>query len=157
LSGLTEDELINLHRGQGMDLYWRDSLTCPTEQEYVEMVNNKTGGLLRLAVKLMQACSSSTMSDSTPQFPVEKAEIGNRDYVPLVNLIGILFQIRDDYQNLQDTQYTNNKGLCEDITEGKFSFPIVHAILSRPDDRQLISTLPPFKSPLGMVSDDAFS
>jgi geranylgeranyl diphosphate synthase, type III len=45
-----------------MDLYWRDSLTCPTEQEYIEMVNNKTGGLLRLAVKLMQACSSTNMS-----------------------------------------------------------------------------------------------
>jgi geranylgeranyl diphosphate synthase type 3 len=55
------DELISLHRGQGMDLYWRDSLTCPTEEEYVEMVNNKTGGLLRLAVKLMQACSTSTV------------------------------------------------------------------------------------------------
>lgn len=128
------DELINLHRGQGMDLFWRDSLTCPTEEEYIEMVNNKTGGLLRLAVKLMQACSSSTMYT-----PVQlSTDIS--DYVPLVNLIGILFQIRDDYQNLQDTQYTNNKGLCEDITEGKFSFPIIHAILSRPDDRQLIST-----------------
>ena len=57
-----------------------------------------------------------------------------------MNLIGVLFQIRDDYQNLQDTQYTNNKGLCEDITEGKFSFPIIHAVLSRPEDRQLIST-----------------
>ena len=44
-----------------MDLFWRDSLTCPTEEEYVEMVNNKTGGLLRLAVKLMQSCSRSTM------------------------------------------------------------------------------------------------
>jgi geranylgeranyl diphosphate synthase, type III len=44
-----------------MDLFWRDSLTCPTEQEYIEMVNNKTGGLLRLAVKLMQACSKSEM------------------------------------------------------------------------------------------------
>ena len=44
-----------------MDLFWRDSLTCPTEQEYIEMVNNKTGGLLRLAVKLMQACSNSEM------------------------------------------------------------------------------------------------
>ena len=121
-----------------MDLYWRDSLTCPTEQEYVEMVNNKTGGLLRLAVKLMQACSSST---TYCHYLCD--ELTGRDYVPLVNLIGILFQIRDDYQNLQDTQYTNNKGLCEDITEGKFSFPIVHAILSRPDDRQLISS-PPF-------------
>jgi geranylgeranyl diphosphate synthase type 3 len=101
------------------------------------MVNNKTGGLLRLAVKLMQTCSSSDMYLLTPHCVLRQVDCS--DYVPLVNLIGILFQIRDDYQNLQDTQYTNNKGLCEDITEGKFSFPIIHAILSRPDDRQLIS------------------
>ncbi len=37
-----------------MDLYWRDSLTCPTEEEYLEMVANKTGGLFRLAIKLIQ-------------------------------------------------------------------------------------------------------
>jgi Polyprenyl synthetase len=76
-----------------------------------------------------------------------KIHVNNSDYVPLVNLIGILFQIRDDFQNLQDTQYTNNKGLCEDITEGKFSFPIIHAILSRPEDRQLISINPATTSP----------
>lgn len=34
------DELLRLHRGQGMDLFWRESLTCPTEDEYIEMVNN---------------------------------------------------------------------------------------------------------------------
>ena len=51
-----------------MDLFWRDSLTCPTEQEYVEMVNNKTGGLLRLAVKLMAACSSS------PKYPFPESQ-----------------------------------------------------------------------------------
>lgn len=50
---LTE-ELLNLHRGQGMDLYWRDSLVCPTEEEYLTMVLNKTGGLFRVAVRLMQ-------------------------------------------------------------------------------------------------------
>lgn len=55
------EELINLHRGQGIELYWRDSLTCPTEEEYIDMVNNKTSGLLRLAVRLMQAASESNM------------------------------------------------------------------------------------------------
>ena len=55
------EELLNLHRGQGMDLYWRDSLTCPSEADYLEMVGNKTGGLFRLAIKLMQADSSSNM------------------------------------------------------------------------------------------------
>ncbi|KAG1165906.1 hypothetical protein G6F36_013153 [Rhizopus arrhizus] len=55
------EELINLHRGQGMELFWRDTLTCPTEQEFLDMVNDKTGGLLRLAVKLMQEASQSEM------------------------------------------------------------------------------------------------
>ncbi|KAI4194029.1 MAG: hypothetical protein LQ350_008020 [Teloschistes chrysophthalmus] len=27
------EELLNLHRGQGMDLYWRDTMTPPTEGE----------------------------------------------------------------------------------------------------------------------------
>ena len=59
LAQIYMEELINLHRGQGMDLFWRDTLTCPNEDEYLEMVGNKTGGLFRLAVKLMQAESNS--------------------------------------------------------------------------------------------------
>ncbi|OMJ15262.1 Geranylgeranyl pyrophosphate synthase [Smittium culicis] len=26
--------------GQGMDLYWRDNLLCPSESEYIDMVSN---------------------------------------------------------------------------------------------------------------------
>jgi len=118
------EELLNLHRGQGMDLFWRDTLTCPSEDDYLEMVGNKTGGLFRLAIKLMQAESKSS-----------------RDCVPLVNLIGIIFQIRDDYMNLCSPSYTSNKGLCEDLTEGKFSFPIIHSIRSKPENLQLLNIL----------------
>jgi geranylgeranyl pyrophosphate synthase len=32
------DELLNLHLGQGMDIYWRDQNVCPTEEEYIHMV-----------------------------------------------------------------------------------------------------------------------
>jgi geranylgeranyl diphosphate synthase type 3 len=60
------EELLNLHRGQGMDLYWRDSLTCPSEADYLEMVGNKTGGLFRLAIKLMQAESATPVYVSLP-------------------------------------------------------------------------------------------
>lgn len=119
-------ELLNLHRGQGMDLFWRDTLTCPSEDDYLEMVGNKTGGLFRLAVKLMQA--ESPVSPSI-------------DCVPLVNLMGIIFQICDDYLNLSSSSYTRNKGLCEDLTEGKFSFPIIHSVRSNPDNLQLINIL----------------
>lgn len=31
-------ELMSLHRGQGMDILWRDTLRCPSEDEYVDMV-----------------------------------------------------------------------------------------------------------------------
>ncbi|KAJ3339804.1 Geranylgeranyl pyrophosphate synthase [Gonapodya sp. JEL0774] len=118
------EELLNLHRGQGMDLYWRDTVTCPSEEEYMEMVSNKTGGLLRLAVKLMQALSESKV-----------------DYVPLVNLIGKFYQIRDDYLNLQSSQYAENKGFAEDLTEGKFSFPIIHCIRTDTRNRQMLNIL----------------
>jgi geranylgeranyl diphosphate synthase, type III len=64
-----------------------------------------------------------------------------RDCVPLVNLIGIIFQIRDDYQNLSSPEYSHNKGLCEDLTEGKFSFPIIHAIRAEPGNLQLLNIL----------------
>lgn len=34
------DELLMLHKGQGMDIYWRDQLVCPTVDDYYEMVGN---------------------------------------------------------------------------------------------------------------------
>jgi geranylgeranyl diphosphate synthase type 3 len=40
LDKVVTEELLNLHRGQGLDLLWRDTLECPTEAEYIEMVNN---------------------------------------------------------------------------------------------------------------------
>lgn len=43
--------------------------------------------------------------------------------------------------NLSSTQYTENKGLCEDLTEGKFSFPVIHSIRSNPQNLQLINIL----------------
>ncbi|ORX58711.1 geranylgeranyl pyrophosphate synthase [Hesseltinella vesiculosa] len=118
------EELINLHQGQGIELFWRDSLTCPTEEEYIAMVNNKTSGLLRLAVRLMQAASNA-----------------DGDYTHLVNLIGIYYQVRDDYMNLQSDKYSENKGFCEDLTEGKMSFPIIHAIRADTSNRQLMNII----------------
>ncbi|KAG0305864.1 geranylgeranyl pyrophosphate synthetase [Dissophora globulifera] len=91
------EELLRLHRGQGMDLLWRDSMSCPTEEEYVAMVIDK--------------------------------------------LLAIPFHIRDDYMNLQSTQSSSNKAFCEDLTEGKFSFPIIHSIHADPNSRTLLNIL----------------
>ncbi|KAJ1978353.1 hypothetical protein H4R34_003234 [Dimargaris verticillata] len=118
------EELIRLHQGQGMEIYWRDNLVCPTQDQYLAMIRNKTGGLLRLAVKLMQRCSTVTT-----------------DFVPLVDHLGVYFQVRDDYMNLRSTQYSTNKGYCEDIQEGKYSFPVIHSILADASNHQLTSIL----------------
>jgi geranylgeranyl diphosphate synthase type 3 len=48
----------------------------------------------------------------------------------LVDLLGLFFQIRDDYVNLTSEEYMKSRGsFADDLTEGKYSFPIVHAIL----------------------------
>ncbi|KAF7369030.1 hypothetical protein MVEN_00229800 [Mycena venus] len=126
LFSIITSELISLHRGQGLELLWRDSLTCPSEDQYIGMVNDKTGGLLRIGIKLLMACGTTNL---------------DIDYIPLVNLIGVHFQIRDDYMNLQSGEYTSNKGFAEDLTEGKFSFPIVHGINADKSNRQVLNTL----------------
>ncbi|KAL8670984.1 MAG: hypothetical protein Q9168_004498 [Polycauliona sp. 1 TL-2023] len=111
------EELVNLHRGQGTDIYWRDALTTPTEDEYLMMVSNKTGGLFRLAIRLMQAVSERDV-----------------DLVPLMDLLGLVFQIQDDYLNLTSQPMASAKGYCDDLEEGKFSFPVIHAIRNDPSE-----------------------
>eukprot|EP00126_Sphaerothecum_destruens_P012950 Sdes_comp22154_c0_seq1m20671 len=118
------EEMIELHRGQGLDIYFRDHQACPSEQQYKEMVERKTAGLFRLAIKLMQLFSENT-----------------QDFIPLVNILGLYFQIRDDYANLSSLQYMKSKSFCEDLSEGKFSFPIIHSILSDPMNTQLVNIL----------------
>ncbi|KAG0660986.1 geranylgeranyl pyrophosphate synthetase [Monosporozyma unispora] len=111
------EELCNLHRGQGLDIYWRDNNVIPTEEQYFNMVINKTGGLFRLTIRLM-ALLSKIYTKNTVNFSL----------VPLCNMLGVIYQIRDDYLNLSDKTMTVNKGFAEDITEGKLSFPIIHGI-----------------------------
>lgn len=146
------DELLNLHRGQGMDLFWRDTLTCPSEADYLEMVGNKTGGLFRLAIKLMQAESGRDLyvvfphppdlhpcSPAPPQLLMHLNK--NSDCVSLVNTIGLLFQILDDHLNLKSARLSAQKGFAEDLTEGKFSFPVIHAIRADPANLVLVNIL----------------
>jgi len=119
-------ELLNLHRGQGHDIMWRDDIRCPTEEDYLKMVKDKTGGLFRLAVGLMQAFATTNKETN---------------FTSLVNNLGLYFQIRDDYINLADEEYMKIKTFCEDLTEGKFSFPIIHCVRADPADTRLLSIL----------------
>lgn len=119
-------ELEVLFRGQSWDLYWRQNLICPSEREYISMIDQKTGGMFFMLLRLMQAESKSVHADNLP------------DLSRLTKLLGRFFQIRDDYMNL--TEYANQKGFGEDLDEGKFSFPIVHCLQHHPEYRgQILS------------------
>ncbi|CAH2071794.1 unnamed protein product, partial [Iphiclides podalirius] len=118
------EQLLELHRGQGMEIYWRDNFQCPSEEEYKQMTIKKTGGLFMLAIRLMQLFSEN-----------------KSDFSRLTSILGLYFQIRDDYCNLCLQEYSENKSYCEDLTEGKFSFPIVHAIRSQDSDNQVLHIL----------------
>lgn len=118
------EQMLELHRGQGMEIYWRDNLICPTESDYKLMVIRKTGGLFMIAIGLMKLFSEFS-----------------EDLSKITALLAIYFQIRDDYCNLTSKEYADSKSFCEDLTEGKFSFPIIHAINSRRNDREIMNIL----------------
>ncbi|XP_012530040.1 geranylgeranyl pyrophosphate synthase-like isoform X2 [Monomorium pharaonis] len=77
------EQLLELHRGQGMDIYWRDNFICPTEEDYKTMIIRKCGGLFNLAVRLMKLFSTC-----------------EEDFSSLITTLGLYFQIRDDNCNL---------------------------------------------------------
>ncbi|KAF4151591.1 hypothetical protein CNMCM6936_003992 [Aspergillus lentulus] len=110
-------EIKTLARGQALDLNWTFNKTSPTLNEYFIMVDHKTGGFFRL---LLRALCSLTGTELDP------------DLEHLTTLIGRYYQIRDDYQNLASDEYTAKKGFCDDLDEGKFSFPVLHLLEHSP-------------------------
>ncbi|KND03348.1 farnesyltranstransferase [Spizellomyces punctatus DAOM BR117] len=97
------EELLQLHRGQGMEIHWRDTGTCPTEDEYIGMVKNS---------KCCVECGKMFAS-------------ADEAYYNLVLKSILRFSI------------PKTRGFAEDLTEGKFSFPIIHCIRSDTSNTQL--------------------
>ncbi|KAL4862293.1 hypothetical protein BDV12DRAFT_207326 [Aspergillus spectabilis] len=126
------DELDNLHCGQSLDLYWRFHHQCPSIDDYIMMVDNKTGGLFRMILRLMEAESSTPSSPSLST---------------LLTLTGRYYQIRDDYMSLTSADYTKKKGFCEDLDEGKFSLPLIYLLHHTPYPERITAAL--FSRPTG--------
>ena len=115
------EEIGHLFVGQGWDLYWKHQLQVPTKEEYLQMVDLKTGGLFRLLARLML-----TGSQHSAKVDSQVGGDGSVDLSSLSCLLGRFFQIRDDYQNLHSALYAQQKGFCEDLDEGKISYLVVH-------------------------------
>ena len=90
------------------------------------MVINKCGGIFLLIIDLLRLFSSVHLTDEV-----------NKTADELCQCLGLLFQIRDDYCNLISADYAENKSFCDDLTEGKYSFPVIHALRTFPNDGRL--------------------
>lgn len=125
-------EMDILYSGQALDILWRDQHSPPTEQEYMKMVIGKTGGLFRLGVKLLAILGKLKRYGKTNnESAKEECAILVDSIMNWCDHLGMLYQVRDDYLNL--TEYQNKKGFAEDITEGKFSYPVVWCVTNRKD------------------------
>jgi len=110
---LYAQEMINLHFGQGLDIWWHNGKKNPNVKEYLQMCAYKTGTLARLSVRL-----SALLSGGTDE-QIEK--IGK-----YAEAIGVAFQIQDDLLNIAGD--LGKGGVGEDIHEGKRSLMVIHCL-----------------------------
>ncbi|VVD03976.1 unnamed protein product, partial [Leptidea sinapis] len=127
------EEGLELFRGQGAEVYTRDNFICPTEEDYMTTQAKKLRGIFNLCFRLMQLFSD----DKT-------------DYSDFVVKLSMYFQMRGDYCNicnskaLQECSPSTNQNsgdFYDDLTEGKFTLPIIHATKTSKRDAILTGSL----------------
>ncbi len=112
-------EMINIHFGQGFDIWWHKGRARPHEKQYLQMCAYKTGTLARLSGKLgaLFGGGSAAQIEALGKF---------------AESIGIAFQIQDDILNLVGEKFGELKGVGEDVHEGKRSLLVIHALEKLP-------------------------
>lgn len=125
-------EMISLCLGQAMDIAWHSGLTSReiTEQQYLQMCIYKTGTLARMAAKMAAVLAGA--GDEA----IEK--IGR-----LAESLGVSFQIQDDILDIVGKEFAKGKGgLGRDISEGKRSLLVIHALENAPpQDKRRLKTI----------------
>lgn len=112
---LYSEELINLHVGQGLDIWWHSGKKQPNVDEYLQMCAYKTGTLARLSAKLSALVAGAD---------AKQIEAFGR----FAEAIGVAFQIQDDLLNIAGDKFAEKiavKG--EDVHEGKRTLMVIHA------------------------------
>jgi geranylgeranyl pyrophosphate synthase len=107
--------MVNLHLGQNWDISWHHGTLVPTEDQYIQMVLNKTSVLPRLCLKFI--------SEIVNLKNAEKSAV-----IKYIETLGAAFQIQDDIIAVVSEQYAKERGIGEDIREGKRSLMVIHSM-----------------------------
>lgn len=139
------EEVLNLHTGQALDIYWHNNPSIlPSIEDYYKMVCLKTASLITLSVRfVLILCSNYLEIQDKAERMVRKSKEEIAAYYlervrPLCLNIGKAFQILDDVKNLTTGNKGKNKG--DDIVEGKKSLPILLHLKEAPADITLINS-----------------
>lgn len=130
------DELVRMTQhtieGQALDIGWaRDGRYDITTEDYLVMATHKTAhysGAVPLAIGAMVGGGTESEVEGLRNYGLDT---------------GLAFQIQDDLLNLVGTQESMKKDFRNDITEGKRTLVVVHALqnLSEEKKTRLISIL----------------
>lgn len=108
---LYRKSMLEYSRGTGMEIYYRESQICPSQSEYIRYTLLKNLGFWHFQAKLVQMCGNN-----------------KQDFSRLTALFCTFHQISNDYSEFVTNGYSEGKMFCDDLTEGKFNFPTIHAV-----------------------------
>lgn len=123
------DSCIKICEGQAFDMGFEERLDVH-ESEYMNMIYKKTAALIAAATK-----AGAIIGDGTPEQIEALSEYGR--------LIGMAFQIQDDYLDVASSEEDLGKPVGSDIVEGKMTLLVVHALNNATEDdrKTLLSIL----------------
>ncbi|MCI8468764.1 MAG: polyprenyl synthetase family protein [Eggerthellaceae bacterium] len=127
-------ELINMTRrtieGQALDIGWaRDGRYDITPEDYLTMATHKTAhysGAVPLAIGAILGGGTEAQVEALRNYGLDT---------------GLAFQIQDDLLNLVGSEESTKKGFRDDITEGKRTLVVVHALQNSPRRDRLVEIL----------------
>jgi len=123
------DACVQICEGQALDISFEGRFDV-TESEYMEMIFRKTGALIAAASKI-----GAIMGGATDEVACAMYEYGK--------LIGIAFQIQDDYLDVVGDEKSVGKPIGSDIAKGKMTLMVVKALseANEEDSKKLLKIL----------------
>ena len=139
-------ELIDMTRrtieGQALDLGWaRDNRYDITPEDYLVMATHKTAhysGAVPLAIGAIIGGGSEAQIEALRNYGLDT---------------GLAFQIQDDLLNIEADADVVGKDFCSDITEGKRTPMVVHALQNSSQKDRLIDILSSKTTDSAMLSE----
>ena len=116
------DACVKICEGQALDMGFEDRFDV-TEDDYMEMIFKKTGALIAAATKV-----GAIMGGASDEVIDAMYEYGR--------LIGLAFQIQDDYLDLASDEETLGKPIGSDIGKGKMTIIAINGLSSAGDDSE---------------------